>query len=123
MKIRREELSPEEHEAVFGDRADNRVKVWRETFGPGDLRFRNEVFVCTGCARVTITKLVPGEQCHGTTGRMVRKMDAMSPEVFKRWGHKLSDKQLKHLVPEPCDGVKVHPTTEVGYRWLDGEEF
>jgi hypothetical protein len=50
MNIRPEELSPEEHEAAFGNRAGDRVKV-----------------------------------------------------------------------PELCPGIRMHPTAEVGHRWLTGE--
>ncbi|OGQ90396.1 MAG: hypothetical protein A2289_00270 [Deltaproteobacteria bacterium RIFOXYA12_FULL_58_15] len=122
--MQRNHLSPEEHEAAYGDRADHRVKIWRETFGPGKrpsgARFRDEVLVCVRCGNVASTHMAPGPRCFGTTGRKVRRMDAMSPEAFKRWGHKLSDAQLKALVLEPCEGFRMHPVAEVGYCWLDG---
>ncbi len=122
--MQRDQLSPEEHEAAHGDRADHRVKIWHQTFGPGKrpsgARFRDEVLVCVCCHNVALSHMAPGEQCFGTTGRKVRRMDAMSPEAFKRWGHRLSDEQLKAMVPEPCDGFRMSPVAEVGYRWLDG---
>lgn len=125
--IRPEELAPEEHLAAYGDRADHRTKIWRQTFGPGQrpsgARFRDEVGVCTQCKNVTISRLSPPGECFGTTDKMVRRMDAMSSETFQRWGHKLSDTKLKQLVPEPCDGIRMSPTAELGFRWLGGHRL
>ncbi len=122
--IRVEDMSPEEHLAAHGTRADHRVKVWRQTYGPGKrhtgARFRDEVRVCSGCCGVTATRLLPGPECFGTTGRTVRRMDAMSPDALRRWGHRLSDAQLREQVQEPCRGTRMSPTAELGYRWLEG---
>ena len=117
-------FSPEEYEAASGQEAPERVKIWRQTFGPGKspsgARFRNEISVCTRCHHVTVTRLLPPGECFGTTGRKVRRMDAMSLEAFQRWGHRMSDRQLKALVNEPCAGIRMSPTAEIGYRWLEG---
>lgn len=124
--IRPEELSPEELLAATGETPE-RVRVWREVHGPGrrrtGARFRDEVMVCPRCRNVTATRLLSGSECFGTTGRMIRRMDAMSPEAFRRWGHRMSDKQLKKLVPEPCNGLRMSPTAEIGYRWLEGTKI
>jgi hypothetical protein len=116
-----QDLSPEEHQAVFGDRADHRVKIFRQTFGPGQrpsgARFRDEVLVCSRCGHVASTHQAPGPQCFGTTGRKVRRMDAMSSDALRRWGHRLSDAQLTSLVDEPCDGVRMSPICDQGYCW------
>lgn len=122
-----EALSPEEHEAAFGDRADGRIRIWRQTYGPGErpsgARFRDEVAVCTRCGIVTVDHLLPPGECFGTTGRKVRQMDAMSPDALRRWGVKMSDRQLKALVDEPCDGIRMPPTAETGYRWVAEQKF
>ncbi|KKM61115.1 hypothetical protein LCGC14_1535000 [marine sediment metagenome] len=117
--IRSEDLHPEEHLAVFGTRADHRVEIWRDVHGPGRQLFRDEVAVCSRCRHVTLT---PGP-CLGTTGRTVRRVDAMSPDEFKRWGRRMSDRQLKAPVREPCPGTRMHPTAELGKRWLEGERI
>lgn len=127
--IRRRELSPEEHLAAHGTRADHRVRVWRRTYGPGarpnGSRFRDEVAVCTRCRAVTVSRLLGPGLCIGTTGRRVRRMDAMSPgalrELIDRGGRWVTDEKLRALVPEPCPGRRMSPTAEVGHRWLEGE--
>ena len=127
IRLRSQDLSPEEYAAALGAPPPSRVKIWRSTYGPGTrptgARFRDEVQVCTRCRAVTITRLLPGPECFGTTGRKIRRMDAMSPEAFRRHGHLLSDRQLKVLVDEPCDGIRMAPTAELGWRWLKGEEI
>ena len=121
MILRPQDLSPEEYEAAFSRPPPERTRIWRQTYGPRNpVRFRDEIQVCTRCKTVTITRLLPGPQCFGTTGRKIPRMDAMSPDVFRRYGHKLSDRQLKALVDEPCDGVRMAPTAEQGHRWLEG---
>ena len=125
--IRAQDLHPEEHLAAFGDRAEHRVEIWREVHGPGQrwngARFRDEVAICARCGHVTVSRQMPPGRCFGTTGRKVRRVDAMSPDALKRWGHRMSDRQLKALVPEPCDGIRMPPTAELGARWLEGERI
>lgn len=124
IRLRFQDLSPEEFQAAHGAPPPPRTKIWRMTYGPQTpTRSRPEIQVCTRCRTVTITRLLPGPECFGTTGRKIRRMDAMSPEAFRRHGHLLSDRQLKVLVDEPCDGIRMAPPAELGYRWLEGEEI
>lgn len=130
MTINPAELSPEEHQAVFGDRADHRVKVWRQTYGPGErasgARFRDEVCVCTaGCGTVApASRVSAGAPCLGHhPTKKVRWMDAVSGPALQRALKYKSDEWLKRLVAEPCKGILIPPTVEQGHFWLDGETF
>lgn len=113
-------LSPEEHEAAYGQRCDGRVKVWRQTYGPGQhpsgARFRNEVTVCTSCGHVIVSSACPGSRCHQTDpSKLVRRSDVLDRKALRPW---MPDAFLKQLVPAPCNGLRIPPVVEAGYFWL-----
>lgn len=99
------------------------MAIYRHTYGPGErptgARFRDEVRVCSGCRTVTISRLLGGEMCFGTTGRRVPRREAMSPDALER-DVRRGRADLDELVDEPCPGIKMSPTAELGWRWLPG---